>query len=303
MPQAHNSAEGTTTTMADRSGRITIPQLLEVEEEPTTSKKRGTKVAVRDASRRAAARTQTVDDGPTTEELVDDPAAKEQRRAKEREAVVERERLGFGDRIRRRRDELRLTQTDVANALGLTRAAIAQWESHATSPTVIAIKNLARVLEVQPEWLLFGITTATRVEYRAPEGIAFVNEVRFMASDTGYQMERVASMGWGIPETQLRLLHHVSRPDRCVMMEVPDDSLGPEYEYGDRALVDLVDIKPTTGVYVIWNGVAASLYHLQVVPRAGGAPQLRMRNKTAEPIDADLDDVTVIGKVKGRWSR
>lgn len=227
-----------------------------------------------------------------------------ERAAQDARNTKEREKLGFGDRLRRRREDMSLTQTDVANALGLTRAAIAQWESHSTSPTVLAIRNLARVLEVKPEWLLFGIESRVEVQYKPVPGQTLVTEVKIVGDDQGgYEMEPQGETIWGLPTHQLQLLHHVSDPDRCVMLEVPDDSMGPDFEYGDRVIVDLQDTKPTTGVYVIWNGVAGQLYHLQVVPRSGNVPTLRMRNKTAEPIDCEINDVQVIGKVKGRWSR
>jgi transcriptional regulator with XRE-family HTH domain len=213
-----------------------------------------------------------------------------------------REALGLGDRIRRRREEMDLTQDDVARRVELTRAAIAQWESNSTSPTVIAIANLARVLECRPEWLMFGIEQPeAKTEVRLPDNTVAVTEVEATAGGQGFELSPREGMTWGLPKSWVQA-HCRSRQDQLVMMEVQDDSMDPEFSYGDRVLVDLSDVRVTTGVYVIWNGVAPQLYHLQVIPRSGQAPVLRMRNRTGEGVDLGLEEVMVIGRVRGRWT-
>lgn len=55
----------------------------------------------------------------------------------------------IGDNIRRCRVRARLTQASVALSLGLQRAAIAQWETQRTNPTVAILPALASILEVE----------------------------------------------------------------------------------------------------------------------------------------------------------
>jgi len=239
----------------------------------------------------------------------EEPAGSTETDAQDRRAQLDaknrrlREALGLGDRIRRRREEMDLTQDDIARRVELTRAAIAQWESNTTSPTVIAIANLARVLECRPEWLMFGIEPPeTRVEVRLPDNTTAVNEVEAVAGGQGFELSPREGMIWGLPQSWVQA-HCRSNPNKLVMMEVQDDSMDPEFSYGDRVLVDLSDIRVTTGVYVIWNGVAPQLYDLQVIPRSKKTPVVRMHNRTGDDIDLGLDEVIVIGRVRGRWTR
>jgi transcriptional regulator with XRE-family HTH domain len=62
-----------------------------------------------------------------------------------------------GERIRGVREELNLTQQDVADAVGVSRAAVAQWESGDTkSLKPEHLFKLARKFCKAPEWLVTG---------------------------------------------------------------------------------------------------------------------------------------------------
>lgn len=52
-----------------------------------------------------------------------------------------------GEALKRRRLELGLTQRNIADALGITAAAVSSWESGSTSPLSKHIPALLRVLE------------------------------------------------------------------------------------------------------------------------------------------------------------
>ena len=57
-------------------------------------------------------------------------------------------------RIRGRRKELRLTQTELAKSANLTPAAISQFESGARKPSFDTLSNLADALKVTTDYLL-----------------------------------------------------------------------------------------------------------------------------------------------------
>ena len=65
--------------------------------------------------------------------------------------------MNIGKRIRAARKEVRLTQEELAARLGVSRSAIAQWE---TRPNVLPshanMDALTEVLEVNYEWLAKG---------------------------------------------------------------------------------------------------------------------------------------------------
>lgn len=69
-------------------------------------------------------------------------------------AGYERARLAheFGMRVRRRRDELGLTQLDLARSVGTSQPAIARLEAGGTQPTLETIAALSRALDTT--WLI-----------------------------------------------------------------------------------------------------------------------------------------------------
>lgn len=59
-------------------------------------------------------------------------------------------------RLKARREELRLRQEDVAEAMGLTKQAISHYETGKRPVKVKHLGALARTLGVSPQWLLYG---------------------------------------------------------------------------------------------------------------------------------------------------
>jgi transcriptional regulator with XRE-family HTH domain len=60
----------------------------------------------------------------------------------------------FSERVKQRRQTLRLTLKEVADALGVAIATVAQYESGKNFAPRERLKNLSRVLQTTPEWLL-----------------------------------------------------------------------------------------------------------------------------------------------------
>lgn len=69
--------------------------------------------------------------------------------------------MTLGERIRERRLEVGMTQSDLARALGYTdRSSIAKIESGENGVSVSTLNTFAEVLQVQPEWLAGWSDTA-----------------------------------------------------------------------------------------------------------------------------------------------
>jgi SOS-response transcriptional repressor LexA len=62
----------------------------------------------------------------------------------------------MGDRIRRRRIELGLTQEQVAELVGVSKASVSSWESQAHSLRGSNLLALARALKTTPSWIQYG---------------------------------------------------------------------------------------------------------------------------------------------------
>lgn len=67
----------------------------------------------------------------------------------------------IGDRIRRRRKELRKTLSDIAEEVGVSLAAVSLWERNDSIPSGQRINNLCKALDCTQLWLLEGIEHMT----------------------------------------------------------------------------------------------------------------------------------------------
>jgi transcriptional regulator with XRE-family HTH domain len=61
-----------------------------------------------------------------------------------------------GARIRTRREAQMISQQDLAKLLGVTPAAVCQWETKGTSPRFKTLKRVAEVLHVSADFLSTG---------------------------------------------------------------------------------------------------------------------------------------------------
>lgn len=62
--------------------------------------------------------------------------------------------MTFGEKVKELRQEKKWTQKDLGNALGFTPEAIGSWERGKSVPSVNAIKEIAKVLDVPVGYLL-----------------------------------------------------------------------------------------------------------------------------------------------------
>jgi SOS-response transcriptional repressor LexA len=77
----------------------------------------------------------------------------------------------LGERIKKQRKSLKLTQNDLANIVGVTGATISLWEKEETAPKGGSLFSLSKVLQCQPEWLLYGtggLVEASNVTHAPP---------------------------------------------------------------------------------------------------------------------------------------
>ena len=73
--------------------------------------------------------------------------------------------MSFGEQIRLRRSELRLTRAELAERLGVSRQAASRWESGTALPDAGNLRQISRLFEVSADYLLDE-------ERESPEGPA-----------------------------------------------------------------------------------------------------------------------------------
>ena len=64
--------------------------------------------------------------------------------------------ITIGDRIRKRRKELNLTQLQLAEKLNVTDRAVSKWEKNDGNPDFTILPTLAEVLNVSLDYLIAG---------------------------------------------------------------------------------------------------------------------------------------------------
>lgn len=205
-----------------------------------------------------------------------------------------------GDRVEEARKAKDMTQLDLAKRLGISRAAVGQWEINATSPSIAKLEEVAMVLGVEPQWLAYNVKQGEpRIVYRSAErdNIQWLSELSFGDSVD----EPVEGGKWGVPADYLiRELH--ADPEKTALCTINSHAVEPEYEYGDKVFVDRADRKPSpAGIFAFWDGIGMAFGRMQAVP--GVTPVVRISHKGAETYEVPLDEIQIIGRVKGRIQR
>lgn len=67
----------------------------------------------------------------------------------------------IGNRIKSRRKELQLTQSDIHQKCGIASGALSQIESGSRTPSAIILYKLSTALDCSTDWLITGISTTT----------------------------------------------------------------------------------------------------------------------------------------------
>lgn len=147
--------------------------------------------------------------------------------------------MGFGETLRRLREDAGMTQEDVANALGITGAAVALWESGKNRPRLDKLNQLARLL---------GVDASDLVDMR--EGVRgtsamvpLVATAHMGEEELPEELEGEAEVPAGVAERHPRA-YAVHGFESCMNRRYPEDALlliDPDREprTGDAVLVDV----------------------------------------------------------------
>jgi phage repressor protein C with HTH and peptisase S24 domain len=246
----------------------------------------------------------------------------------------------IGARIKFARKLRGLTQEDIAKHFQINRVSVAQWEGRGNSPEPAKIPELARLLTTTSDWLIKGIGSPPQAgdirEIRAepldenyhpapdqdgegydrenyepkipgaiPEldakaggGEGAVGEVMVLPVGTGTISAHKIIDEWLIPPSYLR--EAVANPDRAIVLGVQGDSMSPNYNPGDKVVIDLTEHElRADGVYLISDGHSEpQIKRLQrimfTVP-----PKCRIisDNPSYGAQEVDIDGLRIMGKV------
>ncbi len=156
----------------------------------------------------------------------------------------------LGSRIRKLRNDKKLTQAWLSKASGVSRSSVVQWEQDTNQPRGESLIALAKALNCDPNWLLTGqnlpaskSTEKSNVE-AGPELHGLYPVISW-----------VQAGDWSaIHEIDASDAIHYPCPVRCstktFLLKVQGMSMSPTFNEGDLIFVDPA-VEPTSGKYVV----------------------------------------------------
>jgi transcriptional regulator with XRE-family HTH domain len=200
-----------------------------------------------------------------------------------------------GGRIRSAREQANMTQQDIAKIMGLSRSAVAQWETGVTSPSVQRTYDIAKLIGTTPQWIAFGISDKARIEYVERPGSAKVPEIVFGSKPTDIQ----ETNAWTLPVDYLKSELHCQSTDNLLIWRVEGSDMAPAYEYGDKIIVDTNAKRPSpSGIFLTWDGVGPALRSISVVP-VHGKPTARVGTADGrEAYEIAVEKLNIIGRAR-----
>lgn len=209
----------------------------------------------------------------------------------------------IGYRIREARKSKGFTQEQVAKIAGLQRSSVAQWERNDSTPPIPTVAEVAKYLEVQPEYIAYGRTDDPVVVAPDPDvlGFALVSEVRFGTDPT----KKIDVQKWGLPAQWLRAEIGITEWGSILVYKV-EVAFTDLYLSGDRVIVDTAESarRPSPpGMFLYWDGVGPAIGHVAIIPQPV-AKKLTARVKTPYgEFESDPDKLLIIGRIKGTMAK
>lgn len=211
------------------------------------------------------------------------------------------------ERLRARIRQIGMSVADVAREAGVDRSFVYDiLRGRSKTPNLERLTRIARVVKVDPDWLLTGKGRVTGAD---PITEDYHNE--FVAIQ--YAAVRPSMGGGAIVEAEERPGRdfHFRRawirdrlkaaPSMLRVMAVQGDSMTPTLNDGDVILVDMNQRSPIPpGVFVLHDGMGLVAKRLEHVPMSD-PPRVRIisDNGRYTPYDCTADEINIVGRV--RW--
>ncbi|AQT45446.1 Phage repressor protein C [Bartonella apihabitans] len=146
--------------------------------------------------------------------------------------------MNLKERIKNSRIAAKMTQEELARAVGKTRNAVVQWESGLTHPRPNTLEDIAGALNVSLEWLLLGNKNAGEYDSRQISGRPAIKLIPVYG-------QAVAGINGEVAFDGKKLFEVPCPPcllnvDNAYGVEIAGDTMSPRYEDGEIVYVDTV---------------------------------------------------------------
>lgn len=183
------------------------------------------------------------------------------------------------ERIQQKLDEKNLKQADIARATGKSSAAVTKWLRGENVPKTEALKQIAKLLNVDDEWLLTGKGSSSAIPHLTPVAtwddetpldedeveIPFFKDFSF-ACGSGAINEHIANQKRKLRISKATLRNLSISKENAVAATASGDSMSPTIQDGDTIHIDLGRTEIKDGrIFVICIGglhYAKRLYNM-----------------------------------------
>lgn len=156
--------------------------------------------------------------------------------------------MNLKERIKNSRIAAKMTQEELAKAVGKTRNAVAQWESGLTHPRPNTLEDIAGALNVSLEWLLLGNKNAGECDSRQISDRPAIKLIPVYG-------QAVAGINGEFAFDGKKLFEVPCPPcllnvDNAYGVEVAGDTMSPRYEDGEIIYINTLR-RVKKGDYVV----------------------------------------------------
>ncbi|MBY7859744.1 helix-turn-helix transcriptional regulator [Vibrio fluvialis] len=226
----------------------------------------------------------------------------------------------IGERIRRVRKELKLTQQQVAKTIGVSSTSMVFWERGETTPKGSNLIALCRALKVAPEWLQTGKGDQTEKESSNAEilgnmqawdsstplgddevAIPFLTDIRLSAGN-GFICDAEQDNGYRLRFAKSTLRRYNVDPHNAKCVSVKGNSMEPVLPDGSTVGIDCGNKKLIDGkIFAINHNGELFIKKLYSLP--GGGLRVFSYNELEYPpreyseVQIQEQKITIVGRV------
>lgn len=199
--------------------------------------------------------------------------------------------------------------SEMARVIGVRESTLRGWVKLGRRPMPDAIQNMAKKLNVEIEWLMTGEKTAPKSPEKLDSGIRLTetsgNQVRIPLVNV------YAEAGKGFEVHSEDVVEYLSfprrffvnnlnvNPDNMQAITVMGDSMVPKFDHGNIVFLDVLNIHPSDGIYVVSIDGAILIKKMQIL--SGKSIKLSSLKPKYEPIvvnpDSPDSDFKILGRV------
>lgn len=204
-------------------------------------------------------------------------------------------------KLKKLRNAADLSQTELANRLGLSRNAIAKWESGESSPNEDNLERLAIIYRVPVSELEGNSAFDGKQNVDLLGGsLMLIKELDLKVSAGGGAIidSEELKASWPFPKSYAKEVLGLQQGNASIV-EVMGDSMEPTLYAGDRIIVNQLSTNPSQpGVFVIFDGGETVVKRIEKIPNGdGGQVKLISDNPLHGDYVVDAEAVKIVGRV------